>query len=313
MSDMSVPVLPLEGSVPPAVGQDLDLDRVEKWLLGRSQVRARIGVVIRLALDQVLDAERTGRFRLDGLSPSEIAYLPIRFAILLRDEFDLPGISISAVAVDGVDVGILLTAGAGWRSSTEGVAGLRLLLRASDNSATYSLGIIRTQPEDYSPHGQLQPHALARVRWFVREAGMPQNILQTLDPGAVQAIFATPGKGNGQVRINELFRRVQDRVIPRQLTMIVAHQSDPMKRPREARRQLQSEGIVILGHWKRHADIAEQLGLPVPKRGELVAVRLVAATPHRQLGGRRVAVIGGSNWVVALPDEDVEVGPEPHY
>lgn len=101
----------------------------------------------------------------------------------------------------------------------------------------------------------------------------------SLDPDTLNAIFTKRG---GQARVNELFRRVQGKVIRRAELATVAQQDDFMKRARlngGARASLLPEGIVILGHMQR--DMAAGLDLPVPRKGELVSARIVPC-PWRQ-------------------------------
>lgn len=79
------------------------------------------------------------------------------------------------------------------------------------------------------------------------EAGqLPVNFLADLDPQVREKIFSH--RHSGQARINELFRLVQGRIIPRVAIETVAQQKDSMKRARDARAALKSEGILVLGH-----------------------------------------------------------------
>ena len=49
-------------------------------------------------------------------------------------------------------------------------------------------------------------------------------------------------------------------------------QQDPMKRVRDARKKLRKVGIEVLGHQENDPKRAVQLGLPVPKKGEIISV-----------------------------------------
>jgi hypothetical protein len=82
-----------------------------------------------------------------------------------------------------------------------------------------------------------------------------------------------------------------------------------MKRPRDARKHLQPEGILILGHQKDHPRIARALEVPVPRKGEFVAERVIAATPQRIAEHRPQVVIQGVTWVKARPGDPLEAGP----
>jgi hypothetical protein len=320
-SDPQEQILSLVGGdpIPPPKGQDAALDKVEKWWRSQKTAAALVGETVRQTFDQVLDPERTGRYDLSVLNGVEQEYLAVRFRIILRDEFNLPrgpGTSHLSLGIEGEGVEALFGQAGGRVVPSVAVGELCLVVTASDDQAIFSLGILRVSDELIQSHpatsGQsLTDAALAQVRWIWRNQSMPENILTTLSPVDVQAIFAMSGRGNGQARIDELFRRVQGRIIPRRLTITVAHQDDPMKRARTARTNLQPEGIVILGHQKDHPRICGALGMAVPKKGELIAARVVRATMERQIG-RSFVNISGANWVIAEPTEPDEAGPE-HY
>lgn len=309
-----------DGPAPPK-GHDHDLDRVEDWLRAQRSGPQRFGEVIRRTFDQVLDAERTGRYDLSELSEVELAYLADRFRILLRDEFDLPkayGQVELSFGIDGVGVESSFEPAAGWMLPAVATSSICLLVTASDETSMFSAGVLRCTPGLVQMNGPaanaaLSEDALSQTRWFWRNEAMPLNILRTLPANDIQAIFALPGKRNGQARVIVLFERIHGQIIPRDLVATVAHQNDPMKRARDARPVVQGQGIVILGHQNDHPRILKELDLPVPKKGSFVAVRLVDATPKRQLGGRKVVMVGGKNWVVALPEEPNEPGPEWPY
>jgi hypothetical protein len=322
MSDGGTPILPFTGQVPPPpAGHDPDLDQVEHWWRHRFSATEHLGDVIRHTFDQVLDAERTGRYGLSTLTIIERTYLSERFRLLLRDEFDLPGgpnTTSLPMAIDGVGVDAAFEPGGGWLIPQTSLGAVILMVSADDAHSAFSFGLLRPTAHEGGLTGTfglfaIASHALTRVKWIWQRETMPQNILRELDPVDVQAIFALSGRGNGQARTNVLFQRVQCRILPRELMVTVAHQDDPMKRPRDARPALQPEGIVVLGHQKPHPRILRDLGLDIPRKGQLIAVRLVAATPQRQRGQRKVVAIGGKNWVVALNSEPTEPGPEWPY
>ncbi|YCK42625.1 NaeI family type II restriction endonuclease [Actinomadura sp. ATCC 39365] len=83
----------------------------------------------------------------------------------------------------------------------------------------------------------------------------------------------------------------------------VAMQEDYMKRVRGnggARSTLRSEGIVILGPYQNHADIATKLGLPVPGPGEVLPVRLAHRKPRHEY--EPSIELDGKQRVVALAE-----------
>jgi hypothetical protein len=305
-------VLPLGSGIgPPPRGQDQELDRIAEWWHKQSSAGDRIGRVIRQTFDEVLDAERTGRYDLAELADEERDYLAVRFRIDLRDEFNIstwPGGGATSLAIEGEPIAVRFEPAGGWRLPHEATGRICITTSASDDSAQFSFGVLRISRQADGVPGRLSETQLADVRWLWLDHPMPENVLKTLEPGDVQAIFAMSGKGNGQSRIDELFCRLQGRILPRRLIMTVAHQDDPMKRARTARENLQPRGILILGHQNDHPRICADFGLPVPKKGELIALRVIKATMPRQLG-RTFVHIKGSDWVAAEPGEPDEPGP----
>ena len=65
-----------------------------------------------------------------------------------------------------------------------------------------------------------------------------------------------------------------------------------------ARTALQDEGVIVIGHYGRHAEIAAALGLPRPKIGEAISVRLAQPSDLEQ----GVAEIAGDRWRVGDDD-----------
>jgi hypothetical protein len=303
---------------PPTRGVDHPLDDVEDWWRAQRNAEVTIGDAIRRSFDEVMDGQRTGRFKYELLRNSEKTYLGTKVEILLRDAFDLPygsGPRKLDYTIAGHQVDCKYTQDTSWMIPVEAVGELCLLVTASDVTAKFSFGLLRCSDdllgaENRDRKRQIKAAGRLQIRWLWRNADMPINLLRNLPDPDVQAIFATPGKGNGQTRINELFRRVHRQIVRREVTLTVAQQNDGMKRARDARIHLQPEGIIILGHQKQHPGIARALGLPVPRKGEFIATRLVTATPQRQRQHRPSAVIDGVTWMEAEPSDPAEAGPQ---
>ena len=86
------------------------------------------------------------------------------------------------------------------------------------------------------------------------------------------------GPRRGQKRLDELFRRVPNRVIGRGVVATVAQQDDYMKRVRAnggSRQNLKPEGIVVLGDYLGHRNLALRLGLPPIGDGDSMSARLI--------------------------------------
>lgn len=301
-------------STPP---RDAQLELVYQWWFQRTRADSQIGDLLRRAFDEVLDGQRTGRWMYEDLSSTEKSYVGTKVEILLRECFDIPrGPSPKRLdfEIGGIGVDCKYTQDRSWMIPTEAVNELCLLITASDATSTFSLGLLRCHelylgaPNRDQKRGILSVGREA-VTWLWRDAAIPPNLLRRLPTPTIEAIFTQLGRGNGQARVNELFRRVHGQIVRREVTLTVAQQDDGMKRARDARRHLRPEGIVILGHHREHSRIARDLGLPIPQKGELVAIRLVPATPQRLSEHRAFTIIGTETWVGAMAGDPIEPGP----
>lgn len=275
---------------------DLALARVVEWFEGQPDMVARFGSAIRQSFDEVFDGQRTGRYRLDQLSKVEKAYIGTKIEIVVQDEFGLErGHRMDYLIVgEEVDAKWSMRSG-GWMIPTEAIGELCLCLTADDDRSTFSVGLIRanadrlTESRNKDSKGRLAPGALGAMAWLAHDAALPENLLLHLQDVTRNAVL-DPNL-SGQRRIDELFQRVQERIIRREVVLTVAQQDDGPKRVRDARKHLAQYGIVILGHQKEHPEAARAFGLPTPKKGEWVSVS-VADAHEGESGAARI----GDRW-----------------
>lgn len=79
-----------------------------------------------------------------------------------------------------------------------------------------------------------------------------------------------------------------------------------------SRRDLQKQGIIVLGHYAGHLKAAVALDLPEPINGEVVSARIVRKKPHHA-GHSTFTAADGKEYVVALPDDPEEPAPDIDY
>ncbi|MGW7585085.1 NaeI family type II restriction endonuclease [Kitasatospora sp. NPDC054768] len=292
---------------------DPGLSAVEEWLLDQRDHRRRFGQVFRRAIDEVLDGQRTGRYDLyikEGpgrVESTEKTYLGTKVEIVTRAEFDLGYGNPMDYVIADEHVDAKFTVGGTWMIPKEAMNHICLLMRADDRTGSFQVGILRIQPDVLTtgPNGDqkrsVSAAGKARIRWIVQDGELPDNLLLRLreaDPKTVRSIFRASdgyrGSGNGgQLRVNELFRRVRGRIVDRTTVVTVATQHDGLKRARDSRKHLRPEGIIVIGHLKPYPQIAEELGLPVPEKGSFVSVKL---TELDELSTRRSTVIDGIRY-----------------
>ncbi|RRQ79549.1 restriction endonuclease [Streptomyces griseofuscus] len=291
---------------------DGDLIEVSNWFRTQPDLKSRFGNVLRQSIDEVLDGQRTGRFNLKELEKTEKTYLGTKVEIVVRAEFELGRGAKMDFLIDGHEVDAKFTSGDNWTIPGEADGHICLLIKANDHRASYQAGLIKIS-DAYLNHGKnrdgkrtLSAAGRSAIEWLVKEGELPENILLTLPDSAMKSIFEN--KRSGQARTNELFLRVQEKLINRNTVLTVARQDDSPKRVRDARSHLRNRGIIILGHQGQHPRIARDLGLPVPTKGSWVSTRITeleASSP-----GRESTHISGRTYAVWKEGDPSSVAPD---
>ncbi|MEU9782483.1 NaeI family type II restriction endonuclease [Streptomyces phaeochromogenes] len=290
---------------------DESLLQVRDWFRSQPNLEARFGQVLRQSIDEVLDGQRTGRFSVEDLEKTEKTYLGTKVEIIARAEFNLSRGEKMDFSVSGHDVDSKFTSAKNWTIPGEADGHICLLIRANDLTANYQVGLLRIRDAllnlGANRDGKRTPSAAGRgaIQWIIPEGKLPENTLLNLSDADRKAIF---GAGSsGQARTNELFRRVQGRLVNRNTVLTVARQDDSLKRVRDARHHLRNEGIMILGHQKQHPHIARALDLRVPDKGSWIAIRVARAEEFGPT--RRSTQISGQNYALWRAGDSPEPAP----
>ena len=291
-------------------GRDEGWARVVSWFRLKEDMEERFGMAIRRSLDEVLDGQRTGRYRLDQLSKVEKTYIGTKVEILVQAEFRLQSGELMDYSVAGLEVDAKWSKrNGGWMIPREAVGQLCLCLTADDDKSVFSVGVVRISDHllrtssNQDGKRQLNAAGKAAIVWLAERASLPENLLLRLGPTTREHILAKHLSGQG--RITELFRLVRGRPVNREVVLTVARQKDGPKRVRDARNHLRPEGILILGHQKSHPKIAEAFKLPVPSKGTWVSCRVVAA----RAPGSGVVKIDDTYWQLANEEDPPCPGP----
>ena len=289
---------------------DPSLTRAVDWFRSQPRMIERFGSAIRQSFDEVFDGQRTGRYSLNDLSKVEKTYIGTKVEILIQAEFGLQRGHRMDYLVDDqeVDAKWSIKSG-GWMIPTEAVGELCLCMTADDDRSTFSVGIVRADEATLRTSAnkdrkrRFSDDGIAAMAWLANPGKLPENLLLHLSEKTRSAIL--DHDLSGQQRVNQLFRRVHDKVVRREVVLTVAQQDDGPKRVRDARKALQPEGIVVLGHQGSHPRIAEGLKIDVPPKGSWIATRVTKAEPD----DTDAAVIADERWRRATPDEPVIAGP----
>lgn len=275
----------------------------------------RMALLFRETFDQAYDGQNTGRYRPQDLSKTELAHIGSLVEINIRRQFtDLisDGIKMD-YCIDGVEVDCKYSKNPfGWMIPLETVHNYAVLCHADEVKATFRVGFVYITDEILNKGGNrdkkrtISLTGRESIQWAWFDHPFPKNVLLALKPDDAEFVMQ---EKSGQARINNLFRTVQNQVIPRGIICTVAQQKDPMKRIRYnggARSILLPEGIIILGDYSRHTRIAKDLGLPEPKNGGCMAVRVIETT--KTFNGPKTE-IDNRYWRIALPDDPHEDAP----
>lgn len=286
---------------------DTELQLVRDSLLKFDPDGRRAARVIRNTFDQLYDGQRTGRYRWDQLHKTEKTHCGTLLEINLRREFEAEfqdgetlDYRIAGVEVDCKYSQVLN----GWMIPPEAYGHLCLVCWADDQTSEWAMGIVRPSPQNLGAlnrdgKARLNPAGQKSIVWIYSDHVLPPNVLLQLDRAIVDKIMNLK---SGQQRVNELFRNTLGLRVGRGVVATVAQQDDFMKRVRGnggARTALQKEGIVILGQYNSHREIARSLGSPIPDRGESVPIRLFEVKPNSP----SAVQIDGKWWMIAKRGE----------
>ncbi|MGW6687784.1 NaeI family type II restriction endonuclease [Streptomyces sp. NPDC054961] len=292
---------------------DSELDAVYRELLGLDPTGDRFARVLRDTIDQLLNGEVTGRYDWETLSKTEKTHAGTVVEINLQREFRFEDGDAMDYQIASIDVDCKYSQRFGsWMIPPEALGHVCLLVWADDVSTSWSAGLLRIRQE-WLNRGNNRDQKMTlsathrdKIRWLWRDAPLPENILLHMDPEDRRRIFAHT---SGQARLNELFLRVQNRRIGRNVVRTVAQQKDYMKRVRGnggSRSALQKRGILIMGDYESHRNIAALLGATIPREGEFVSIRVTPAPPQSDNG---VVQLDGQAWKIALGSDPIHPAP----
>lgn len=254
--------------------------RLEKVIVasagGSLRFKKELPALLRKAVDEVIDAARTGRFTIDQTEKTEKTYLGTKVEILLRNWLRLPKGKLLDLSIDGIETDIKNTLGNSWMIPSEAIGHPCILVKLDESNALFSVGIILIRHECLSisknKDGKKSISKIGRekIYWLLHNEPYPANFWQGLGAATIDKITKHRG---GTKRIDALFRLVQNRPISRTQVLAVAQQKDAMKRLRKnggARDSLARDGIALLsGNFDK--ELIAKLNLPPCKADEFIS------------------------------------------
>lgn len=247
---------------------------------GPLELERQFPAMLRDCIDAVIMTAKTGRRAYEDLEKTEKTYIGTRVEIELRAMLRLRKGRLDTLILDQ-DVDIKHTMGTNWMIPTEALGHPCLLVAADEKRARCYLGLVVARP-DYLTTGKnkdskasISAEGFGHILWLLKEQPYPANFWRDLAPDIVDEIFAGE---TGNMRMATLFRRVQSRMIPRDVVEAVARQKDFMRRIRSdggsgTRDVLARESIIVL-EGRKDAQLIRALGLPTCTGSEFISCKL---------------------------------------
>src|ERR1700761_2095566 len=145
----------MSGSLPPHPPDYELLRRLEHAIIrhagGLKRFQEEIPLLIRQAIDEVIDTPRSGRFTLDELEKTEKTYIGTKIEILLRNHLKMQKGRVMDLSIDGTEVDIKNTIGSNWNIPAEAVGHPCILLKADESLFICSFGLIMIRKEALNP------------------------------------------------------------------------------------------------------------------------------------------------------------------
>lgn len=229
---------------------DAELETVLSALQRISGLEEQLSRTLRLALDEVIDGARTGRFAVTQLEKTEKTYIGTKVEILLRYTLQWQRGTKLDNLIEGVEVDTKFSLTGQWMIPREARGEICLLAEADDNAGRFSVGLLRMTPDvlriGLNQDGKTSVSASGKqqIRWLCHQRPMTPNFLLNLDPALRASIQA---HRSGKARITAFFEQVTGRLVPRGVVLqVIKLPGDPMKRAREAKATLAAKGYRLL-------------------------------------------------------------------
>ncbi|MHA4817046.1 NaeI family type II restriction endonuclease [Streptomyces aculeolatus] len=297
-----------------SAASDPELIAVRDHLLQLDPNGERFSLVLRDTIDQLLNGEITGRYDWNTLLKTEKTHAGSLVEINLQREFNFGDGSAMDYRIAGIEVDCKFSQNFGyWMIPPEAIGHLCLLVWADDSKSRWRAGLLRIKEEILNQKSNrdrkltIKAEHRNKIYWVWPDGTLPENVLLHMPAADRDAVL---GQNSGQSRVNELFTRVQQRRITRNVVRTAAQQKDYMKRVRGnsgARSSLRPHGIIIMGDYRRHQQVAKELQVPVPREGEFVSVRVARMPSDRETQPR--VYLDGTWWVVAGDQDPAEPAP----
>lgn len=244
--------IPLDSSHPDFPSVSPIVDAIIEASGGLGEFEVEVPLILRTAIDEVVDAPRTKRFLLSETEKTEKTYLGTKVEILIRSFLGFSKGSVLDMSIKGTEVDIKNTMYTNWSIPKENVGRPAMLIRSNEAKARCDVGIaiihdgyLRPAANRDSKRG-IAAAGFKNIWWLLQDHPYPVNFWQLMKAEERQALM---GAGGGTRRLAALFEKVQKTPISRVQVEALGQQHDYMRRIRRgggARDILAPKGIALL-------------------------------------------------------------------
>jgi hypothetical protein len=257
-------------------------DEIARLAGGLSALEERFPLLVRDAIDFLLDPVRTARTKVWELDNVEKTFIGLKLEHFVRDMLDAPK-GMRDLVILGIDVDVKNTIGNNWSIPQETYLNSEpcLLMSINDAKNTCSLGLIVAKIE-YLHGGAgnrdtkrgVSTFGFENILWLVAEAPFPKSKFHGIDMDRFRQIRKIK---TGNDRAYTFFKENLFRIVSRDVAQALLYdQYDFMKRLRAnggAPDRLRLEGIaIVIGTFSKDRLIANRLGVGRLKSDEIVSV-----------------------------------------
>jgi len=257
-------------------------DEIVRRLGSIQEIHSRFSLLVRDAVDFVLDPVRTARTSLTELDNVEKTFIGLKLEHFVRDMLDVPK-GLRDLEICGKDVDIKNTVGGNWSIPQETYRDAEpcLLMAVDEGRHVCFLGLIIAKPE-YLHGGKgnrdtkrgVSSFGFSQILWLLNGEPFPTSKFRGLNMDRFRELRKIAA---GSDRAAQFFRENLRRIVHRDVAQaLLFDQYDYMKRLRAnggAPDILKFEGIAILiGTYLKDRELAAEIGIPILRSDEIVGV-----------------------------------------
>lgn len=188
---------------------------------GLEALNDNIPILIQDAIDFVVDPVRTARTKVSELDNVEKTFIGLKIEHFFRDFLDVPK-GLRDLEIDGIDVDVKNTVGAGWTIPPETYKNSEpvVLVMVADERRRCSLGLLVARPEYMRTAANrdaklgLKAASWSHIWWLVESAHLPDSRWAGIDMARFRELRSIKG---GSRRAAQFFRENLGRRVHRSI------------------------------------------------------------------------------------------------